>query len=242
MPAVNALSPHRLDFALIQDDSSEKQQQDMNQVFLHDILNTAGGIKGVSELLREGKESDDGELKTLILTMATQLVEEITAQRDLVAAESGNLEVNRLTISSQRLFQSLVNRYRKLPVAEGLNIVLDPEAEDVRFVNDPRLIERVLSNMLINALEAETEGATITVGCNKKPGVVQFWIHNPGYISPENQSRIFDCSFSTKGHNRGLGTYSMLLLTERFLNGSIGFCTDPDRGTTFHLNLPDSGP
>jgi len=107
---------------------------------------------------------------------------------------------------------------------------------------DPRLLDRVLSNMVINALEAEPSGSTVTVGCEKKPGAVRFWVRNPGYILPENQARIFDGSFSTKGRNRGLGTYSMLLLGERFLQGSVGFSTDPDRGTTFYLTLNDSGP
>ena len=126
----------------------------MNQVFLHDILNTAGGLKGVAEML----------------------------------------------------------------------------------------LERVLSNMLINALEAESVGSTITVGCEKKPGSSHFWVHNPGYIPPEIQSRIFDFSFSTKGRGRGLGTYSILLLGERFLRGTVGVSTDPHRGTTFRLTLNDREP
>ena len=242
MTVLNTLSPHRLDFSLDQDHSPEKLQQDMYQVFLHDILNTAGGIKGVAEMLIEGKAEDDSDLRVLILNLAGQLLEEITAQRDLLAAEAGNLEVNRMTVSSRFILENLAARYRKLPVAVGRRIVLSPDAEEVWLVTDPRLLERVLSNMLINALEAESEGSTITIGCHKKPGAACFWVRNPGYIVPEIQSRIFDCSFSTKGRNRGLGTYSMLLLSERFLQGSVGFSTDPDRGTTFHLTIANSAP
>jgi signal transduction histidine kinase len=242
MPVSSPISPHRLDFAPDQDDSAEKNRQAMTQIFLHDILNTAGGIKGVAELLVEAKAKDDANLRTLALNMAQQLVEEITAQRDLLAAESGNLELNRIEISSRNLLVNLIARYRNLPVAAQRNLVLSPETEDMRVVTDPHLLERVLSNMLINALEAEPEGATVTIGCNKKPGGVHFWVRNPGYIAPEIQSRVFDRSFSTKGNNRGLGTYSILLLSERFLQGSVGFSTDPDRGTTFHLTIPYSAP
>ena len=67
MPVLNALSPHRLDFSLDQSHSPEKQQQAMDQVFLHDIMNTAGGIKGVAEMLIEGKAEDDEELRMLVL-------------------------------------------------------------------------------------------------------------------------------------------------------------------------------
>lgn len=242
MPVSSPVSPHRLDFALDQNGAAEKNRQDMTQIFLHDILNTAGGIKGVAELLVEAKAKDDGNLRVLALSMAQQLVEEITAQRDLLAAESGNLKPNRIEISSRSLLLNMIARYRNLPVAAGRRIELAAESADLRVVTDPYLLERVLSNMLINALEAEPEGATITLGCNEKPGSAHFWVRNPGYIAPEIQPRVFDCSFSTKGSNRGLGTYSILLLSERFLHGSVGFSTDPNRGTTFHLTIPNSAP
>lgn len=96
--------------------------------------------------------------------------------------------------------------------------------------------------MLINALEAEPEGSVVRIGCERKPGAVHLRVRNPGYIPPEFQSRIFDFTFSTRGDSRGMGTYSMLLLSERYLHGSIRYSTDPERGTIFHLTLPDCAP
>jgi signal transduction histidine kinase len=48
-------------------------------------------------------------------------------------------------------------------------------------------------------------------------------------------------SFSTKGgRGRGLGTYSVRLLTERHLGGQVDFRSVPEEGTTFFVRLPRS--
>jgi len=52
--------------------------------------------------------------------------------------------------------------------------------------------------------------------------------------------QVFRRSFTTKGKGRGLGTYSMKVLTERYLEGEIDFISEPDQGTTFYARYPVS--
>jgi sensor histidine kinase regulating citrate/malate metabolism len=52
------------------------------------------------------------------------------------------------------------------------------------------------------------------------------------------QKQIFQRSFSTKGSNRGLGTYSMKLLGENYLKGAVDFESDEEDRTTFYVKLP----
>jgi signal transduction histidine kinase len=58
------------------------------------------------------------------------------------------------------------------------------------------------------------------------------------------QLQIFKRSYSTKGSGRGLGTYSIKLLGEKFLKGKVWFESEIEKGTTFYfeipLTLPDS--
>ena len=51
------------------------------------------------------------------------------------------------------------------------------------------------------------------------------------------RGRIFKQAVSTKGKGRGIGTYSMKLLTE-YLQGHISFRSTPDAGTTFEACFP----
>ena len=91
--------------------------------------------------------------------------------------------------------------------------------------------------MLKNALEATDEGAAVSIGCKDKKDKVLFWVHNNEFIPRDVQLQIFKRSFSTKGSGRGLGTYSMKLLTIKYLKGSIYFTSNKDEGTFFFVEL-----
>jgi sensor histidine kinase regulating citrate/malate metabolism len=51
------------------------------------------------------------------------------------------------------------------------------------------------------------------------------------------QLQIFQRSFSTKGNGRGIGTYSIKLLTEQYLNGKVSFVSNESEGTRFSLEF-----
>ncbi len=67
---------------------------------------------------------------------------------------------------------------------------------------------------------------------------VDFWVHNDGVMPRDVQLQVFQRSFSTKGPGRGLGTYSIKLLTERYLHGRASFTSTPETGTTFSVTYP----
>ena len=67
---------------------------------------------------------------------------------------------------------------------------------------------------------------------------IQFWCNNHGVIPRETQLQIFHRSFSTKGEGRGIGLYSVKLMTERYLKGSVKFTSDDSSGTTFTVTYP----
>ena len=50
--------------------------------------------------------------------------------------------------------------------------------------------------------------------------------------------QFFQRSFSTKSSGRGLGTYIMKLLSERYLDGKVSFASTEDDGTTFYASFP----
>jgi sensor histidine kinase regulating citrate/malate metabolism len=54
----------------------------------------------------------------------------------------------------------------------------------------------------------------------------------------EVQLQLFQRSFSTKGRGRGIGTYSIKLLTEKYLRGKVDFISNEGTGTTFNLYFP----
>ncbi|WP_338098435.1 ATP-binding protein [Methanolapillus ohkumae] len=57
-------------------------------------------------------------------------------------------------------------------------------------------------------------------------------------IPEESKPHIFKKRISTKGEMRGLGTYSVRLLGEKYLGGKVGFTSNSCDGTTFFIDLP----
>jgi hypothetical protein len=229
-----------LTICVLRDISDQKRLSVLARMFFHDVLNTAGSIRGVTELLREEASSGsphDEELAQLA-ELADQLVEEIQAQRDLTYAESGDLEPDVGPVDPRALLERLRASYARHPVARGRAIEL-AEVWNGRVLTDERLLRRVLGNMLKNALEATKPGDRVTVRCSEQGREVVFSVHNAQVMPPEVQMQVFQRSFSTKAKTgRGIGTHSMKLLGERYLGGHVAFTSRAPEGTTFTLTLP----
>jgi len=216
----------------------EKRRQSLEHIFLHDIYNVAYGLSWYTDFLKGAKPDQvEGYVDTLG-RLCRQLIEEIDAQRILIRAETGELPWKPEPLHSLPLLQEAVELYRRHPVAQDRHLRLDPDAKDIPVVSDRTLLSRVLCNLIKNALEACRSGETVTAGCTKLDGQIEFRVHNPGVIPREVQLQIFQRSFSTKGPGRGVGTYSIKLLTERYLHGRVSFTSTPEQGTTFQVRYP----
>ncbi len=227
----------------IQDISDRKRRRALERIFFHDVTNTAFGLKGHVDFLLD---SDNPEIThsslPLLKTCSDSLLEEINAQRILTSAESNDLRLECKKFMVSDLVEDAIHNLEKHYSALGKTIQLKNPEETCILSTDKRLLMRVLINILKNALEASRKGDTVTIGYMFTETDIEFHVHNPGHMSEEAKSQIFQRSFSTKGAGRGLGTYSMKLLTEKYLEGEITFSSDENFGTTFSVTLPLNHP
>jgi signal transduction histidine kinase len=229
------------DFVLIalQDIADEKRRAVLERTFFHDILNVAGGIRGIATVLESTESTAELQEYLPLLSFTTeQLIEEIHAQRDLLAAESGRLETSDGRVGSLEVLREVAALYRNHPGGEGVHVVVDPDSGDSDMLVTRALLVRVLGNMLKNALEASRPGQSVRTGCRGDGEHVEFWVWNEAVMPQEIQLQVFNRSFSTKGTGRGIGTYSMKLLTERYLGGEVAFASAEGRGTEFRIRVP----
>ena len=223
----------------VDDISDEKRRTMLERIFFHDIINIAGGLRGFAELLKESPDPKEMEKYINVVDrLSNELLEEILSQRALANAENGELEPNFNMISSLDILHDSVSYLSVHSVAVKKNILISNDAENVKFKTDDILLKRVIINMLKNALEASKFDETVTLNCIDDEENVMFTVHNNIFMPREAQLQVFQRSFSTKGKNRGLGTYSIKLLTERYLKGIVGFETNHEDGTTFYVKLP----
>ena len=223
---------------VIVDISNEKRREVLERIFFHDVNNTLNVLLSTVEIMPPHTTPKENELAQEISTSVHMLVNEIGAQQSLLLAEDGNLALNPEELHSLKLLTKITSVYRHHACAQGRNILIDVHAVDTAFICDKTHLSRVIGNMLKNALEASSPGESITAGCElNKNGQIRFWVQNSQYISQSVRNQIFNRSFSTKGKGRGIGTYSMKILGERYLKGSVGFTSTPDEGTTFSITL-----
>ena len=215
-----------------------KRRRALERIFFHDIMNTATGVRGLSSMVRTVDEQERDELLELLESASDHLIDEIQAQRELLAAETYELVVHPRPIDSRTLLTDIADMYSSYGVARLKSIVIDPSLDRIQFVADSTLLGRVVSNLVKNALEATPEGGSVALGCTEDGSRISFWVHNDAVIPDKEQLQIFQRSFTTKGEGRGLGTYGARLITERYLNGEIGFESLPESGTTFTVSYP----
>jgi signal transduction histidine kinase len=108
---------------------------------------------------------------------------------------------------------------------------------DIDFETDKNLLQRVIINLLKNALEATESENPVAIGVESEDDKIRFWVKNDSVIPTDVQMQLFQRSFSTKGAGRGMGTYSIRLLTENYLKGKVSFISTDQDGTVFYIEL-----
>ncbi len=226
----------------IEDISDKNRRAMLERLFFHDILNIVGSLKGISYLLIRTRNDEEasGKYIGLVNNLSKELLEEILSQRVMIYAEEGDLVPESFEVNTLDILNEPVSYLTHHQVATNKHIIFDKEVYSGSILVDPMLLKRVIINMLKNALEATQKGGQIKLNCRKESGNLTFSVQNPGFMPKNIQAQVFQRSFTTKGKGRGLGTYSIKLLTERYLNGTVGFTTSEEEGTEFFVKIPCS--
>ena len=87
----------------LRDITDEKRRQVLERTFFHDILNSAGGLKAMVEIVDQLHGEEAKAVKETVRNLTSQIVEEIQSHRDLVAAEAGELGVKILDVNVAEL-------------------------------------------------------------------------------------------------------------------------------------------
>jgi PAS domain-containing protein len=224
----------------LRDISGEKRRDALERTFFHDIMNRAAVVQGVSSVLAGADMSsqEHAEFVGMLSVSARALVGEIQSHRTLLAAEKGELTVERSDCDSLEALQDAAAACYAFGFAEDKQVSILPGAQSIHFQMDASLLGRILINLLKNALEASRAGMTVTANCHMAgANRIRFSVHNETVMPDQVRAHVFQRSFSTKGSGRGLGTYSIKLLTESYLGGRTWFDSDDSRGTTFHAEF-----
>jgi len=214
-----------------------KRKRMMERIFHHDVLNKVNNLQHFVDLAQQemNKESEMSRMGNVIITGLEKM---ITGQRALSKAEHDELIANPAFVSIDAIFTELMAYFAYPAYGHRFELILQKELEGEKIHTDKKLLITLLIQMVQNAVEASPLSDKIEIGCKQVlPEHLLFWVQNNQYICEEDKKFIFLPSFSTKGINRGLGTYIIKLFGEGYLQGKVGFSSTKERGTTFFIEI-----
>lgn len=217
----------------------------------HDSNNLLGVILGYCELLKEQEDLPESVHEMIVEMHNACTSARILTQRLLGSSRPEespsvafqlNDAVNRIAITQNRLGKEIQLRSS---LGDNLGMVFA----------DPRQIDQVLMNLLINARDAMPNGGNIVIETTNvdidETSALQYPSIKPGrYImltfsddgigmDQETKSHIFEPFFSTKsiGKGTGLGLFTAQRIIEH-INGTIVVESEPGAGSTFTILFP----
>jgi signal transduction histidine kinase len=232
-------SNSRFTIISLEDISHKKRRNVLERVFFHDVIDKVSSLQFAVESIGKNKNTPfSDELIDVAQRLSHELISEILSQRVLLDAENNELKLNISEVSTIEVIQHSIEQIKSHQIASDKFIEIGSFNENCILSTDYLLLNRVLINMLKNALEASEKAEKVTVWSYKNENTILFAVHNNIEMDKKTKAQVFQRSFSTKGFNRGIGTYSMKLLGEQFLQGRVWFDSSADKGTVFYLSVP----
>ncbi len=230
------IETRRFILLFLQDITLQMHRAALERTFFHDLNNMISILSGATELLALESSS---ELIDMVKKAVMRLKREVDIQKFLLQGESTDYKIVLQKVTTREIIEELKACFSSHPLCFDRKIEFTENYPDISFSTDVTLLIRVLSNMIINALEATDEEGIIRVSLERLYESLRFSVWNDGEIPPEVAVRIFQRNFSTKGQDgRGTGTYSMKLLGEKILKGKVTFFSSVEEGTTFTVVCP----
>ena len=229
--------------------SLDRLKQELIANVSHDLRTPLSILRGYVETLSMKKEtvSDkerDRYLDT-IMDSSTKLSNLINQLFEYSKLESNQVKVNKESFFISELVNDMLSKYQLLARQKNIQIELDIPPNVPLVWADIALVERVIQNLIDNALKFTQEGGKINIALIGREEEVEIKItdNGPG-IPVEKQSEIFERyqkgeakNKTNKGHGLGLAIVKRIL---EFHQTSIKLNSQPGLGTTFWFSLPVS--
>ena len=205
----------------------------------HDLRQPMQALSMYASVL-EQRLSDAGTQRVVhgIKLSVTNLEQMFDSLLDISKIESGVIKPNIVAFPLMPLIEQVVEAERALAAHKNLELRAVPTSASVK--SDPALLERMLKNLVTNAIRY-TQRGKIIIGCRRQcGGWLRLDVVDSGIgIALEEQERIFDEYYQLSGNSAqglGLGLPIVKSLGE-LLGHKVGVKSAPGRGSVFSIEI-----
>ncbi len=229
---------------------SERLRDTMIHTLVHDLRNPLGTISTGLQVLQMGATKLDQEQQAVLgiaLRGSERMLKLINAILEVNQLESGKLSLNPTTFRIQDQIAEMLALLSPLAEEKSQRLLNSADADLPAVYADSVLINRVLENLIGNAIKYTPSSGVIQVGAQRDSNDptklrVDVSDNGPG-IAPELMPRLFGkfISGANKDRGHGLGLAFCKLAIEAHKE-QIAVHSSADEGTTFWFTLPIATP
>jgi signal transduction histidine kinase len=227
----------------------EMQKRDiLLHCIVHDLAGPLMGIKGGFELLANEPISESGrKFLDIGLRQANKqekLIREIlhAFSAEIASLESFSTDPDRAPDAAQSA-REVIDLLSPAFALNQVNLRLDPAVDstkDWKVAGEKSRLDRVISNLIENALRHSPANSTVTVGCQDDDDHVLVTIDDEGPGIPQEAAATLFQKFTQGKRGKGkigLGLYFCRITIEHW-SGQIGHAPRPTGGSRFWFRLP----
>jgi len=219
-----------------------KSMKEINDNIAHDLRSPIARVRGITEmtLMKNSSIDDYKDMAANTMEECDGLIDMINTMLDITETEAGvdstkkeDFDLTKLISDAFILFQ---------PLADNKQITLQTKLpEMIVFHGDRKKMQRIVTNLLENAIKFTPENGTITASAHKKNGVIRINFEDTGVgISEKDLPHIFErfyrCDRSRPQGGVGLGLSLAKAYTES-MNGTIRVSSTINQGSIFTLEF-----
>lgn len=219
-------------------------RKDFSSMLVHDLRSPLEGVGIALNLLLGGDlaEQDARQLVHMARDQVLDLSRMVEELMELHRAESGLTLADEL-VNPKHLIADVAAESELVAQDKGLKLEWEAPDEVPQLRGDRRILKRVLTNLVSNALKFTVQGS-VTMRLGVLPGALAFEVRDTGPgIPPHELERVFDKYFHIQRrkerpeHGFGLGLAFCKLAVEEH-RGTLRATSEVGRGTVFTVELP----
>jgi len=203
---------------------------------IHNLRNHLAAASGhLDEVAAPALSATDARhvlVATAAVMDAVELLDQLQAG-NVVLRESSLLDLAAVTRDAALLLKSRADK-------KTVDLILALPEIKLTVRSDPLLIKQVVSNLVLNAIDAVGRGGRVTVSIEheRSLAIVKVADDGPG-VPAKYRARLFEPHFTTKPHGNGIGLYVSYRIA-RQLGGDLRY-DGASSGAVFTFALPASG-
>lgn len=216
-------------------------RRDWVRYLVHDLRNLL--TKAIGQLTLAGARGrTDPALRDSLLACEEELWRGTALLGDFLDVDrirKGSLHLHRAPADLVELAGKVAESYRESAARAGLEIAV-AVGGPVEATVDGALVERVLGNLVANALRYAPAGSAVTIGVDRADGAALLSVENRGpSIPPEEVPRLFEpfVRADTRSAGAGLGLAFCRLVAEMH-DGTVAVAEPEGGGAQFLVRLP----